>query len=350
MKKFTIKNLSRAIAEQRISVRATTSDEIASDVQARIGKNSFAINSHADIMSDIGAAAIGKQLMEAERSKLQEFGMGFGEPFVVLDGFPTQPEMPPTPQMFHDDAVVQFMDCQLLGIIRLAGLCPLAYEYENFGHLIRNVAPVETTAGAVSSWGAKEPLDFHTDNGYEFEGKPCTGSPSPHFLCFAGLRNQDTNGNPIPTEILRVKDVVDNAGTRLVEMIQKPNFRIMPGQSNNRGPISNVPLLERDSTTNEWLLRFNANESQTVGLTTDAIEAVAALGDLVKSLDDFVIPITVTPGAFLLFDNYRVLHRRRAFTPGSDYSQARWLRRCFACRDLKNGQRLDKRHRPFVWK
>jgi alpha-ketoglutarate-dependent taurine dioxygenase len=39
--------------------------------------------------------------------------------------------------------------------------------------------------------------------------------------------------------------------------------------------------------------------------------------------------LVLNPGEFLIFDNYRVLHRRRAFTPGPAPT-ARWLRRCYA--------------------
>lgn len=101
--------------------------------------------------------------------------------------------------------------------------------------------------------------------------------------------------------------------------------------------------------TGEWLMRFNANGQQTVGITTAATAAVEFLKGLIQSLDEAVLPIVIRPGSSLMFDNYRVLHRRRSFEPGENPGKARWLRRCFACQNLRNGKMLDIEHRPFVW-
>ena len=54
------------------------------------------------------------------------------------------------------------------------------------------------------------------------------------------------------------------------------------------------------------------------------------------------------PTELLLFDNYRVLHRRKSFDPGS-WDEARWLRRCFGTTDPSGGQFVDRLHRPYVW-
>lgn len=350
MKLLNCQDGRRDIADQVIRFGAVAREQIRVDVQTLIGRSSYQVDADAATMADIGAAAIGKQLLQHERMKLAEFGMGLGEPFIVIEGLPEQADLPPTPQMFHDDAVVQSTDCQLLGAMRLAGLHPVAYTSENYGRLMRNVAPAATALNAVSSHGSKEPLEFHTDNGYEFEGSGCVCSPSPQYLWFAGLRNQDANGNPVPTEVLRVSDIVDQASTTLLTTIQQPIFRIMPGQSNSRAPIDHVPLLERNPVTGEWRLRFNCNGSQTVGLTRDAKHATKELIEQIDSMEELAVSIVVAPGRLLGFDNYRVLHRRSSFEPGEDLSQARWLRRCFACRDLRNGQRIDPRHRPYVWK
>lgn len=99
-------------------------------------------------------------------------------------------------------------------------------------------------------------------------------------LCFAGLRNRDANGNPVPTEILCVSDIVDQASPKLLATIQQPIFRIMPGQSNSREPISHVPLLDRSTVTGESLLRFNCNGSQTVGLERDFVHDGGYSGQL----------------------------------------------------------------------
>ena len=349
MKKFTRDELLRSIAKQTIQVSASGAAMIDNKLSRRIAKSSFVVDQHADEMAQIGAEVLGEYLLNAEVARLELFGEGVGEPYIVADGLPQQTPLPPTPQMFGDDSAVQFIDTQLLGLIRLAGLRPVAVSYENFGRLMRNVAPMAAAVASVSSWGAKEPLDFHTDNAYEFEGMSGEGSPSPRFLCFSGLRNQDALGQPVPTELLRVMDIVQAADATLLKSLQQPEFRLMPGQSNDRSFIDNVPLLQKHPVTGEWLMRFNANGQQTVGITTAATAAVEFLKGLIQSLDDAVLPIVIRPGSFLMFDNYRVLHRRRSFEPGEDLGKARWLRRCFACQNLRNGKLLDIEHRPFVW-
>lgn len=125
---------------------------------------------------------------------------------------------------------------------------------------------------------------------------------------------------------------------------------MMPGESNDRSAIDKVPLLQKHPETGEWLLRFNLNGEQTVGLTSNATAAVELIKELVQSVEAAVIPVVIKPGSFLMFDNYRVLHRRKSFEPGGDLVNARWLRRCFACQDLHHGKFLDENHRPFVWK
>ncbi len=346
-----LQNRLAEITDQVIRIGTADRERIGADVQTLIDHNSFQLDTEADVLAEIGAAAIGKHLDRKERLKLEQFGMGVGEPFVMIDGLPQQRDLPVTPDMFLDDAEIQFTDSLLLGTIGLARLQSLAVAYENFGRLGRNVAPSKAGLNSISSFGSKEPLEFHADNGGYFKGLEKIGSPSPHFLCFASLRNQDKEGKPVPTDILRVADIVSQLGSKLLTTIQQPIFKIMPGESNKgRVPVSNVSLLHRDAVTGEWLLRFKANGSQSVGLNRRARHATKELIELIGTMKSYVIPIMITPGRVLMFDNYRVLHRRSSFEPGEDFSKAKWLRRIFACQDLRNGQQIDPIHRPFVWK
>lgn len=341
---------SQTVADQIIHIRTTAKEQIRGDLESLIAGHSFQVDADADAMSHIGAAGIGKQLTIEERIMLEDFGDGISAPFLIIDGLPEIDPLPDTPQQFLDDAVAQFVDCQLLGAIRLAGLQSIAFEYENFGRIMRNVAPVGRESDAVTSQGAKQPLKLHTDNGYEFEGSLCESSPAPHHLCFAGLRNKDSNGQPVATEILRVDDITNTAESGLLWTLQRKIFTIMPGQSNNRDPIGPVALLETSPASSQFWLRFNANDGQTLGQNQLADRAIAELKELLESLEDRVISINVQPGSILMFDNYRVLHRRSSFDPGDDLKLARWLRRCFSCQNRNNGRRVDRLHRPYVWK
>jgi L-asparagine oxygenase len=340
--------MNHSITDQTIVLRASVRESIRSDIESLVGNVSFQVDIHADSMGKIGAAAIGKHLSVPDCQQLETFGRGQGKPFVLVVGLPTQTNLPNTPQQFHDDASVQFTDCLLLGAIELARIQPIAFLYENFGRVMRNVAPAKSESNAVSSHGSLLPLAFHTDNAYEFEGQGNQESPAPRFLCFAGLRNQDAHGKPVPTELLAVDSILNASSARTVRGLRRKAFRIMPGQSNDREPIGPVPLLEECQRTGESLLRLNVNEGQTIGLDTAAKRCLVEITEVIESLEASVDSILVNPGSILMFDNYRVLHRRSSFDPG-ELSRARWLRRCFACIDRSNGRRLDPIHRPFVW-
>ena len=297
-----------------------------------------------------GGMALSMQFGIREPNQLTKFAAGEGPPFVVLSGLPVQDSIPDTPQGFGDDASVQFTDSLLLGAIGIAGLSPIAFQYENFGRLIRNVAPTALSIDSLSSHGAKNLLPWHTDNPYAFEGNCKVGSPSPRYLCFAGLRNADVNGGPVPTEILLVDDILEQANRKLIRQMKRAEFRFLPPESNDRLPFGPTPLLEADAGTKQPLFRVQAAPGQVVGLTDAAQNCVSELTEIIDSLEDRVVPIVVGAGSILMFDQYRVLHRRASFDPGSDLSQARWLRRCFACRNRRSGNLVDPIHRPFLWK
>ena len=359
MKNSLAQKMVPAIADQTIRINRETAAKIRQTLDGLIGNRSFHVDACAEIMGDIGAAALGPFLNRAERQMLEDFGRGIGEqPFVILEGLPQQADLPPTPSMYGDDAAVQFTDSLLLATMRLARLQPVAYSYENDGRLFRNVSPVRQLR-ANSSWGYRDPLEWHIDNAYAFENAGFMGdtqtepheSPAPQTLFFAGLRNQDGRGRAVPTEILKAADVVRNAPQKLVQILQQPLFSVKPGASNIRPPMNRpMPLLERSPTTGEWLLRFNANPLLTVGFTKRAQVAVAELCQLLDDLEELMIPVMVSPGMIFAIHNYRVLHRRKQFSPGTDWSNARWLRRCFGCSQRRHGQQLDAVNRPFVWK
>ena len=340
-----------AINQQTIYLDRQQADSIERDTNFLLANCSFQVDSHADILADQGSAAIGKVLNADARSKLEKFGRGCGSenPFVLVHGLPQRSNLPNTPQGFHDDADVQFIDCQLLGLVRLAGMRPVAYSYENFGRLMRNVVPVATASESLSSHGAKKTLRFHTDNAYEFEGLNRNGSPAPRVLAFAGLRNADARGVPVSTDLLPIQKILDTAEPALLQELRRTSYRMMPGDSNSRDPIGPVALLESVPAIGTDFLRFNANPGQVLGLNPAARTAVAELSELIESLEDYVVSLNILPGSIAMFDNYRVLHRRSNFEPGTDLTQARWLRRLFACRDLSQGMFVDRRHRPFVW-
>jgi L-asparagine oxygenase len=345
--------------EYTVRLRASRREHVRSMLEQGIANRSFMVDFDAEQMAFLGAAAISEALSFEDQQKLALFGRGLGLPLIAWEGLPSQSIIPNTPQGFGDDTQVVFADSMLLGAMRIAGLFPISFSYENFGRLMRNVAPNKIAENAISSHGAKLPLEWHSDNSYAFEngyrsprstgahGQPL-GSPSPRFLCFVSMRNHDAGGNMVPTELLLAEELLSAIPERVQSILRRPIFEIRPGASNDRLSLKNMPLLETCSWTGENLLKFNANEGQTVGLTPIARRAVSEVSQRLLDLEDKTIPIYLAPGQILFFDNYRVLHRRGSFDPGP-LLQARWLRRCFGTTDPSAGAFVDREHRPYVW-
>lgn len=322
---------------------------IEEEVLTGIGNSSFNPDVHSGEMAAIGAAPLLGELDSDQIEMLHQFGNGQGTPAMVIKGLPLPSPVPPTFQRFGDDAEVQFSDCLHLAAIEAAGLNPIALTYENHARVFRNVAPSSSAVEVASSHGSQVPLPFHTDNPCApFEDVGIMRSPIPRFLTFFGLRNADGNGLPVPTEILMVHDLLKRARSGLIRDLELPQFIVHPPASNKCGPYL-ARVVEYDQGA-EPLVRFNAADGQIEGQTSRAQKAIKELCELLRDCEDDVIKVIVDPGTIFMFDNYRVLHRRRSFDPGKDLSKARWLRRCFACQSPANGILVDRIHRPLVWK
>jgi len=139
------------------------------------------------------------------------------------------------------------------------------------------------------------------------------------------MRNEER----VPTEVA----AVDNAA-RLVDEdtwreLRRPAYTVGAPASIDAGTGTdcaareNTPLVEFGA--DGYRLRYD--RGTTSGETEQATAALAAWEN---ALND--VPreeLVLDPGDFLIFDNYRVLHRRKGFTPGPA-ATARWLRRCYA--------------------
>jgi hypothetical protein len=72
-------------------------------------------------------------------------------------------------------------------------------------------------------------------------------------------------------------------------------------------------------------MRVRYDRDTVRGVTEEASAAQAKWNDALGRVEGS--GSVLDTGDFLVFDNYRVLHRRAAFTPTSN---PRWLRRCYA--------------------
>lgn len=82
-------------------------------------------------------------------------------------------------------------------------------------------------------------------------------------------------------------------------------------------PYRGFPVLEHDPSTNELLrVRWNSSDRAAIDLPIDQVEkwydAARKFAKLLKGTNEYWVQLK--PGTVLIFDNWRVLHGRSAFT------------------------------------
>ncbi|KAK1184812.1 TauD/TfdA family dioxygenase [Streptomyces sp. NBS 14/10] len=250
--------------------------------------------------------------------------------WLTLANLPGPHEPVPTPREgFCDESLLRTPNLVHFGILRLLGLTPIAYPWENDGRLIRNVAPRTASARTLTSWGYAQPLDWHTDDSvldHRPDAHPAKAIP--HYLSFIGMRNDEQ----VPTDLLPVDTLLEALPARTAEALRRPDFTVTAPESyttdDDGRPLSRsgVPMLWTLPDGNP-ALRYGPG--RLTGLTDHAHEALANLEHHAAALPG--TPVLVEEGGFHIFDNRRVLHRRVPFQPLPE-DRARWLRRCYAYR------------------
>ncbi len=247
----------------------------------------------------------------------------------------------PTPLTgFANDSELAAADAALLGVLALRGIVPHAYPFENEGRLARNVVPRPEFSDTDSSWGSRAALAWHQDNNFqpfEFDlheknsASPQTArkttAPMPRYLAFVALRNHEG----APTQVLAMDDVLRRLDPAVITALQEKAFTVdAPHSARENRPIGAgdgevMPLLiDRDGCV---CSRFDMSEG-VHALTATAQRALEALRAAVTRAADKALSVQLSPGDMLIFDNYRVMHRRDAFTPHSTW-EGRWLRRVY---------------------
>ncbi|MFT2014861.1 TauD/TfdA family dioxygenase [Streptomyces sp. 796.1] len=280
-------------------------------------------------------------------------------PWLELDGLPQTVTEVPTPRDgFCDESLLTVPNLVHFGLLRLLGLEPVAFRWENHGRLLRNVAPSAGAARSQTSWGYATELDWHTDDSvldHAPGGTP--GESIPHFLTFYGMRNTER----VPTWLLPVDEVLAGLPLATISALHQPDFDVSAPESYasygtgpeagagaaadaragtgadagtgagafppGRPPLrTGVPLLWTlpDGGTG---LRYGPGRVS--GRTPAARAALDRFVARVAGCEG--VPVLVEAGGFHLFDNRRVMHRRLPFEPAAA-DRARWLRRCYARR------------------
>lgn len=302
-----------------------TRDTLGKEIAERVIDSQLDSDADEAILASIGAHALQRYLPGQVLHALAVFS-ATGAHALLLRNLPRQ-DFPPTPVTgFADETQLSMTNALHFGLIQTLGLTPFAVEYENSARLIRNVVPNPEAGGTTSSWGWDVEFFWHTDNPHLSFGDPGTDPRLhvPRYLTLYAIRNPDR----VPTELAAVEDVVGRLDDDTHRRLRSPEFEVGPAASNDVGPghhvLDGTPVLEPDP---DGQLRVRYDRGTTRGQTP---EAAAALDAWAEALVDAPSEkLCLDTGDFLIFDNYRALHRRPAFRPGSA-REARWVRRCYA--------------------
>jgi len=305
----------------RYDVDDSTRDLLGKEVAERLDTAALGSDSGEAILASIGAHALSRYLPGRILQALRVF-TATGSHALILGNLPSQ-LFPPTPITgFADEIRLGPTNALHFGLIQLLGVTPFAVDYENAGRLIRNVVPNPAAAGTTSSWGADSEFFWHTDNPHLPFGTPGSDPRRyvPSYLTFYAVRNDEQ----VPTELAAVTDALDLLPSQTQQQLMRPEFEVGAPASNDAAfALSGTAVLEFGVDGHR--ARYDAGTTR--GLTPAAVSALADWSSALTGMPGR--ELVLNPGDFLIFDNYRVLHRRRAFNPGPTPT-ARWLRRCYA--------------------
>ncbi|HEY2697856.1 MAG TPA: TauD/TfdA family dioxygenase [Pseudonocardiaceae bacterium] len=308
----------------RFQVEDSVRDLLGKEIAERVSASSLDSDVDDTILANIGAHAL-RRYLPGEILRGIEVFTASGQHALSLANLPTQ-DFPDTPvHGFGPEPELAVMNAIQLGLIRLLECTPFAVDFENDGKLIRNVVPNPDAAGRTSSWGADAEFFWHSDNPHQPFGTPGSDPRlyTPHYLTFYAVRNEER----VPTELMAVEDLVVQLDRETRNRLASPEFEVGAPDSNDADvtlPLKDTPLLDVDAMGRN---RMRYDRGTTVGATPEAKAALERMCEVLTEVEsaEFIL----RTGEFMIFDNQRSLHRRRAFTPRPN-ATARWLRRCYA--------------------
>ncbi|MEV7808306.1 TauD/TfdA family dioxygenase [Microbispora sp. NPDC088329] len=309
----------------RYEIEDGVRDLLAKEVAERVSTSLLDSDVDDTILGGIGAHALRRYLPGEVLHGLDVFSHS-GSHALVLANLPVQEDLPDTPVTgFGDEHELAALNALHLGLIRLMRAIPFAVSFENDGRLIRNVVPNPAASGTTSSWGADSEFFWHSDNPHQPFGLPGSDPRPfmPQYLTFMALRNEER----VPTDLAAIEDVVLRLDAETLERLLAPEFDVGAPASNEgekTQPLTNTPVLSHGAD-GRYRVRFD--RGTTTGRTPAAAAALERWCEVLRTVP--AEELVLEPGVFLVFDNYRVLHRRRRFEP-KPAAAARWLRRCYA--------------------
>lgn len=251
-----------------------------------------------------------KYLPSGMQDALHAFFKPDGQPALVLENLPVDPQLPPIPSSgVRPESKETVSEAVITGILCQWGEL-LSFTNEKGGSPIHEVTPVAGME-AIQSNAGRVKFGFHSDNAFLPSWFKQQG------ILLYGLYNEKT-----ATTVVTADQILQAAPAELAALLAQPIFRHACPASfqfgEGRALSAPCPILWRDE---RGLMRVSAASSTIVPTTPEAELAL----ELFRSLLDELEParVVVRPGTALLFKDDRLLHGRDAF------SGPRWLQRAY---------------------
>lgn len=239
------------------------------------------------------------------------------EPYRVVGNLPIDTGLPPPPADGKRPIAKKtwWSEATLLLIAKLLELQVLAYEQENQGTLVQEIAPNPVKANLLASYGMV-PLSWHCDHAV------LDREYRPDYLFLLCLRNDDR----VPTLIAPIDEILEQISPEVAATLRQPKFRIESPDS--------TPVWGGMKVISRWRSLITTNLKGENEIATGALCAIRCLDQeaeqarqiLIATANHIAKAIALGPGELLVFANHRVMHAR------PQVQGPRWFQRIF-CRE-----------------
>lgn len=189
------------------------------------------------------------------------------------------------------------------------------------GALINNIIPIANHENEQLSTGSTTALDWHTEEAFHPFRADCIG-----LFC---LRNEDQ----VPT-VLGSIDSID-LDVSMKKILFEERFIFLTDKNftyDENKSYSSILFGDFDSP----YLRIDPSFMKTV---KGDHEAQTALDYIIKKLQSTLFEVVLKPGDFILLDNYKIVHGRKAFKPKFN-GYDRWLKRVNITFDIRKSREI----------
>jgi len=223
-----------------------------------------------------------------------------------------------------------------------------AWSTQQNGYVIHDILPIKEHANEQLGAGCEQTLWWHNEDAFH----ACRGD----YLGMMCLRNPDN----VATTVASINSI--ELDDRLIDLLFEQRFSIRPDESHlekNKATVEDCQpdhersldaayqrIKQQREKPERLAVLFGDRKSPYIRIDPyfmdpleDDAEATLALNALIRSVDQHLSDLVLTPGDIVFIDNFRVVHGRKPFHARYDGTD-RWLKRINITRDLRKSRGL----------